>query len=244
MTLSVHWAETRTALAETAADHVQDVLRAKKAPVIALPTGETPIGLYRVLAERHHRDGLSFATTRFFNLDEYAGMPPDHPQSYHAFLHRHFLDHVDADPRNIRLLRGDVLDGQEECRAYDRAITAAGGIDLAILGLGGNGHVAFNEPFDPWDQDTHPVVLAEKTRAAHRPNFARAEDVPRSGLTMGIGTLLAARNILLLCVGASKREAMAALLRGRKDEAWPVTSLIGHKRLTIIAEAELQPALV
>src|SRR5437868_41307 len=201
MSLSVQWADTRKALAETAADFVQDFLRATTAPVIALPTGETPIGLYQALAQRHRRDGLSFRTTRFFNLDEYAGMPPDHPQSYHAFLHRHFLDHVDAEPAHIRLLRGDAPDAQEECRGYDKAIQAAGGIGLAILGLGGNGHVAFNEPFDPWDQETHPVTLAEKTRLAHRPNFASAQDVPRSGLTMGIRTLLAARKILLLCAG-------------------------------------------
>ncbi|HTN95437.1 MAG TPA: glucosamine-6-phosphate deaminase [Nordella sp.] len=241
MTISVQWAETRNALAQTAADFVQDFLRGVTTPVIALPTGETPIGLYQALAQRHRRDGLSFRAARFFNLDEYEGMPPNHPQSYHAFLHRHFLDHVDADFENIRLLRGDTPDAHQECRAYDEAIAAVGGIDLAILGLGGNGHVAFNEPFDPWDQETHPVTLAEKTRFAHRPNFARAEDVPRSGLTMGIKTLRAARKILLLCAGASKRDAMAALLRGRQDEAWPVTSLIGHKDLTIIAEAELQP---
>lgn len=243
MTLLAHWAQTRAALAETAADIVADVLRRTEAPVIALPTGETPIGLYRALAQRHHRDGLSFRAARFFNLDEYEGMSPDHPQSYHAFLHKHFLDHVDAAPGNIRLLRGDAPDPQEECRAYDLAITAAGGLDLAILGLGGNGHVAFNEPFDPWDQQTHRVLLAEKTRAAHRPNFARAADVPRFGLTMGIRTLLAARRILLLCAGASKREAMAALLRGGKDKAWPVTCLLDHEDVTIIAEAELQPAL-
>lgn len=240
MSLSVHCAETRQALADTAADHVQDFLRGTTAPVIALPTGETPIGLYQALVQRHRRDSLSFRAARFFNLDEYAGMPADHPQSYHAFLHRHFLDHVDAEPQNIRLLRGDAPDAPEECRAYDDAIAAVGGIGLAILGLGGNGHVAFNEPFDPWDQETHPVKLAENTRIAHRPNFTRAEDVPRSGLTVGIKTLRAARRILLLCAGASKREAMAALLRGRKDETWPVTSLIGRKDLTIIAAAELQ----
>ena len=240
MTLAVHWARSRAALAEAAADIVQDVLRQVKAPVIALPTGETPIGLYQALARRP----LSFATARFFNLDEYEGMAPDHPQSYHTFLHRHFLDHIDAAPENIRLLRGDAPDALAECRAYDDAIRATGGFDLAILGLGGNGHVAFNEPFDPWDQETHRVVLAEKTRLAHRPNFARPEDVPQSGLTMGIKTLLAARKILLLCAGASKRDAMAALLKGRKDEAWPVTCLLGHKDVTIIAEAELQPALV
>lgn len=244
MSLLAHWAQSRTALAETAADIIEDVLRRTKAPVIALPTGETPIGLYRALARRHQRDGLSFRAARFFNLDEYEGMPPDHPQSYHAFLHEHFLDHIDAARENVRLLRGDAPDPQEECRAYDRAIKAAGGLDLAILGLGGNGHVAFNEPFDPWDQETHRVLLAEKTRAAHLPNFATAADVPRIGLTMGIRTLLAARRILLLCAGASKREAMAALLKGRKDEVWPVTCLLDHKDVTIIAEAELQPAVV
>lgn len=240
MTLPVHWARSRAALAEAAADIVQDVLHKAKAPVIALPTGETPIGLYQALAKRP----LSFRAARFFNLDEYEGMAPDHPQSYHTFLHRHFLDHIDAARENIRLLRGDAPDAEEECRAYDRAIRAAGGFDLAILGLGGNGHVAFNEPFDPWDQEAHRVVLAEKTRLAHRPNFVRAEDVPQSGLTMGIKTIFAARKILLLCAGATKREAMAALLRGRKDEAWPVTCLLGHKDVTVIAETELQPVLV
>lgn len=240
-TITLHWAADRADLAITAARHVQGILARNPAPSIALPTGETPTGMYHKLAELHQHNGLSFRGARLFNLDEYVGMGPDSPKSYHAFLHHHFLDHIDAKPENVRLLRGDTADHDAECRAYDAAIAQAGGLDLAILGLGGNGHLAFCEPHDPWDLTTHQVTLAETTRKAHRPNFAKESDIPRFGLTMGLKTLRNARQVLLLCAGASKKAAMAAFLKGEKDEAWPVTCLIGHPDLTVIADKELQP---
>lgn len=239
--MNIIWVADYDALAEQAARHVRDLLRANGTLSIALPTGDTPIGMYRRLAAYAANGEISFRHTRLFNLDEYAGMAPENPQSYHAFLHRQFLDHIDAPADSVRLLRGDAHDADEECRSYDRAIAAAGGLDLAILGLGANGHIAFNEPHDPWDRETHPVTLAETTRNAHRPNFKDDDSVPRAGLTMGIKTLAAARSILLLGAGLSKREAMAALLAGVKDAAWPVTSIIDHPKLTVIAEAGLKP---
>lgn len=239
--VDVIWVADQTALAQHAARHVGDLVRGRDAPTIALPTGDTPIGMYRQLAADHRDGKISFRQARLFNLDEYVGMAPDHPQSYHAFLHRHFLDHIDVAPQGVRLLCGDTPDADEECSAYDSAIAAAGGLDLAILGLGANGHIAFNEPGDPWDRETHCVTLAERTREAHRPNFKDESSIPRFGLTMGVKMLAAARNILLLCAGQSKREAMAALLAGVRDAAWPVTSIADHPRLTVIAEANLKP---
>jgi glucosamine-6-phosphate deaminase len=241
MKLDVTWATDRAAMAELAAAYVCTSLRSGLTTSVALPTGDTPIGMYERLAERCRRGEVSFRNAKLFNLDEYAGMPPENPRSYHAFVRRHLIDHIDVPMEQVRLLRGDAPDAEEECRAYDRAIAAAGGIDLAILGLGSNGHIAFNEPGVLWDLDTHVVELDQRTRQAHQPNFPDEASVPRIGVTMGIRTLKAAKKVLLLCAGEGKREAMAALLAGREDYAWPVTSLLDHKDLSILAEETLFP---
>lgn len=236
------WAADRAAMAELAADYVCASLADGSATSLALPTGDTPIGMYKHLVERCRRGEISFSNAELFNLDEYTGMSPNNPRSYHAFMRRHLIDHIDVPAEQVHLLRGNVADPAEQCRDFDRAIAAAGGIDLAILGLGANGHIAFNEPGVSWELDTHVVTLDEKTRHAHRPNFPDEASVPSTGVTMGVNTLRSARKVLLLCAGESKREALAALLAGREDRAWPVTSLLGHTDLSILAEAALMPA--
>jgi glucosamine-6-phosphate deaminase len=240
--LNVTWAADRAAMAELAANQVSATLLDGSATSLALPTGDTPIGMYEELSQRCRRGEISFGANKLFNLDEYVGMSPENPRSYHAFMRRNLIDRIDAPEDQVHLLRGDAPDADEQCRAFDRAIEAAGGIDLAVLGLGANGHIAFNEPGVSWDLDTHVVSLDERTRQAHRPNFPDDASVPKTGVTMGINTLRSARKVLLLCAGESKREAMAALLAGREDPAWPVTSLIGHSDLVVVAEEALMPS--
>ena len=237
---AVHWAADQDEFASVASGILANLLRSGREISLALPTGQTPIGLYRQIVGLCRKGDVSFARTRLFNLDEYLGASPDTAESYHAFLHHHLIDHIDIPASRVRLLRGDTADPAAECRSYDQAIEAAGGIDMAILGLGANGHIAFNEPGSSWNSQTHVIRLAAQTRAAHRPDFSNADAVPRFGITMGIATILQAKKIMLLCAGKGKEQALSMLLAGQGSSAWPVTSLIGHPDLTIVAQARLR----
>ena len=230
------WMNGHVELAEQAAGRVAALFRDNPRAVVALPTGATPRGMYERLATLHRADKFSCREARFFNLDEFVGLPPDNPCSYAAYLWRHFFRRVDADPTRIRTLRGDASDLEAECRAYDQAIKAAGGLDLAILGLGRNGHVAFNEPSSDWQATTHRVTLTESTRRAQRQQFPSGEAIPRQGLTMGLRTLREARSILLLVAGAGKEAGLAALRADAPDPIWPVTALLDHPNLVVLAD--------
>ena len=228
-------------MAARAAHQVAALLARKPAAAIAVPTGSTPLGLFRHLAEMHAAGRLSCRHARFFNLDEFVGCAAADPRSYAAFLWEHLFRPLAVDPGQVRLLRGDAPDPIVECRRFDQAIAAAGGLDLTILGLGTNGHVAFNEPGSDGDSATREVVLTEATRRAQLGRFAAQSDVPRRGLTLGLSTIRAARAILLLASGPGKEAAMAAALRGQPDASWPVTAILGHPALTVLADDGLNP---
>ena len=237
------WSENPQAFGRLAADAVAEELATRPNAVIALPTGQTPLGLYAELVHRVDAGGLRLERARYFNLDDYLGLPQDHPLSYAGFLHRNLLTPARIPAAQVRLLQGDAPDSAAECAAYDQCITSRGGIDLAILGLGVNGHIAFNEPGSDWRGATRVVDLDDQTRRTHREQTGGRYPIPEQGLTMGIGTLRAARRILLLVSGQPKRRAFEALLRGVPDPAWPVTSLLGHPALRVVADAALRPAL-
>jgi glucosamine-6-phosphate deaminase len=202
--------------------------------VVALPTGRTPLGLYSQLRQRP----VCFDRVRWFNLDEYVGLAPVDPLSYAYFLRDNFFRGLSVPLTNIRLLRGDAPDLLVESEDYDRAIQQAGGLDLAILGLGANGHIAFNEPGARWNRATHVVELSEQTRATN--SEQQGNTVPGLGITMGIATLRSARQVLLLVSGETKRTALQALLSGYPDPQWPVTSLLDHPALMVIADEGLR----
>ncbi len=226
--------DTAQALAVAAADVVAAQLRDRPDSVLAVPTGNTPLGLFAELAARHRSGRLSLSRAMIFNLDEYLGLGPRDPRSYAAFLERHLIRPLALEPGQMRLLRGDAVDPAAECRDYDAAIRAAGGIDLCVLGLGANGHIAFNEPGSAWDAHTHVVRLAASTRGRHAAEAGDGWEVPTHGLTLGIASILAARQCLLLISGAHKAAAAAALHAGVEDRAWPVTSLLRAPHLTVI----------
>ncbi|GAB0112495.1 glucosamine-6-phosphate deaminase [Acidisoma sp. C75] len=234
------WTDSPAAFAREAAAAVARHLARTPDAAVALPTGMTPVGLYQQLLAARDAGAASLAGAYYFNLDEYVGVPPADSHSFAAFLRRHFLDAADVPADHVRLLAGDAPDIAAEARAHDAAVAARGGLDLAILGLGGNGHIAFNEPGADWSAMTHVVPLTEETRAANAAYFADAFTVPTHGLTMGIGMIRAARHILLLVSGAAKAEALAAFLAGTPDPAWPVTALCGHPGLTVIADQSLR----
>jgi glucosamine-6-phosphate deaminase len=218
-----------------------DLLGTKPDAVIALPTGHTPLGLYAELVRRSDAGQLRLDLARYFNLDDYRGLAEDHPLSYARFLRRHLFAPARIPETQVRLLQGNAPDAQAECLAFDAAIDRAGGIDLAILGVGVNGHIAFNEPGAAWTSCTHVVTLDAQTRATHREQAADAHAIPLQGMTMGVATIRAARRILLLVSGKAKQPALEALLRGTADARWPVTSLLGHPQLQVMAEVALRP---
>ncbi|WP_448955474.1 glucosamine-6-phosphate deaminase [Labrys neptuniae] len=232
------WTNRADELAGKGAAIVADLLRQKPDAAIAVPTGATPLGLYRHLVERHRAGTLTCDRARFFNLDEFAGKGPDDSGSYGSVLWRHLFSPLGLRSEQVRLLQGDSADPDAECADFERAVTAAGGLDLCILGLGVNGHVAFNEPGSDWNAPTRPVELAAETKRAQSMLYASAEDVPHRGLTMGVATIRAARSVLLLVSGNGKRKAFAALEHGKPDRAWPVTALLDHPNLTVLVDAE------
>ena len=236
------WTENPDRLADRAAVIVAGLLREKPDAAIALPTGSTPLGMYRALVDLKRSGEFSCEAAHFFNLDEFSGKSIRDPQSYAAFLWTHFFSPLGVDPAQVRLLDGNAADPKEECRAFEEAIDAVGGLDLVILGLGRNGHVAFNEPGSDWKARTRQVPLTAETRDAQRVLYDDPRDVPTSGLTMGIPTILSARSILLLVSGEGKTAAVEALLRGAPDIERSVTAILGHPSLTVLADEALRPS--
>lgn len=227
---------TRSQMDEAAADYVGTLLKNKPTAAIALPTGETPLGLYRSLVTRQDEGALDSRSAHFFNLDEFEGKGLSDQGSYAGFLMRNAFGPLGIHADRLRLLQGDAPDAEAECGAYDAAIAAAGGLDLAVLGLGRNGHVAFNEPGDDWSLGTHRVALTKTTREAQSGLYQSPSDVPEYGLTMGVATVLSARKLLLLVSGQGKEEALRALISGHPDPDRSVTALVNHPDLTVLRD--------
>ncbi|HEY3368761.1 MAG TPA: glucosamine-6-phosphate deaminase [Symbiobacteriaceae bacterium] len=200
--------------------------------VLGLPTGKTPLGLYRELAARR----LDWRGVATFNLDEYVGLSPEHPASFRSFMRRNLFD-LCAQPPRWAIPDGSAPDLTAECLRYEAALAEAGPIDLLILGLGRNGHIGFNEPGSPLDSATRVVTLSAETRAVNRSDFPADEAVPARAITMGIGTMLKARRILLLAGGAEKAPALAAALSGPVTPAVPASALQLHPDVIVLADA-------
>lgn len=213
--------------------------------VLGLPTGSTPLTMYAALVEAHVQGNLDFAEVVTFNLDEYVGLTPDHPQSFAYYLRSHLLDRVNLPATHSHWLDGQAVDLAAACEAYEEAIAAVGGLDLVIGGVGENGHIAFNEPGTPASQSTHVVTLSETTRRANARFFGgQLDQVPTQALTMGLGTILAAREIVILATGEKKREAVQRALSGILDPNWPISLLNQHPRVTLVCdEASLSASL-
>ena len=215
----------RAAAIRCAADRVSSCLAGRS--VLALPTGRTPIDLYRELRDRHQLGAISFAQAETFNLDEYWPIEPTTRGSFRRFMREHLFDHVDLAPERAHLPDGRVERAAvaSECTAYEAAITRAGGLDLAILGIGRNGHVGFNEPGSPIDSRTRLVELTAETRRDNERDFDDPQTIPQHALTMGIATILSARALMVLAFGAAKAEILAHALRGPIDASCPASFL-------------------
>jgi glucosamine-6-phosphate deaminase len=229
---------TAAEFSQAAAERVAAQLKSKPRSVLALPTGSTPLGLYAELVRRSRAGFTSLAEARIFDLDEYRGLASSDPSSFAAFIRARLTVPLVLAEDHVRLLRGDAPDPAAECADYEKRIADLGGIDLCILGLGQNGHIAFNEPGSAWDTRTRVVELSASTRARIEANAGWGRPAPTHGLTLGVKNVLEARQTLLLIAGRDKLAAKAALLRGVQDPAWPATSLLRHPNATIIELSE------
>lgn len=221
-----------------AAEIVAQEIKEKNDLVLGLATGSTPEGLYRLLVQMYQEGTLDFSKVITFNLDEYLGLAPTHPQSYAYFMHQHLFAHINIKAENIHLPDGLAKDLPAFCREYEEKIAAAGGIDLQILGIGRNGHIGFNEPNDYLSAGTHVVSLAEETIDANSRFFNSKDEVPRQAVTMGMGTILKAKKILLMANGKTKAEAIKGTLSGKITTKIPASFLQLHRDLTVIIDEE------
>lgn len=205
--------------------------------VLGLATGSTPIGTYQELVKKHKETGLDFSKMVTFNLDEYLGLPPDHPQSYHYFMKTHLFDKININPENVHIPYGIILDVDELCKWYENEIEKAGGIDLSVIGIGRDGHIGFNEPGSSIGSTTRLKALTEETIEDNARFFDnKIENVPRFAITVGVGTILRARHILLLANGEQKADAVASALEGPVSAYCPASALQLHNRVTVILD--------
>lgn len=218
-----------------AAQIVARLIRDKPDAVLALPTGSTPRAIYAELVRQHQAEGLSFAGVTAFNLDEYVGLHPDHPGAFRRALDEALYRPVKLPADRAHTPDGCAADLHAACRLYEERIAAAGGLDLALLGLGRDGHIAFNEPTSSLGSRTRIKTLADETRAANQAPFG-AEPVPQHVLTMGIATILEARRCVLVALGAHKAPAVARLVEGPLTAMVPASALQLHPRATVIID--------
>lgn len=215
-----------------------EAIREKPDTVLGLATGGTPVGLYKELIRMQKDDGLDFSRVRSFNLDEYLGLSGDHPQSYRYFMNTNLFNHIDINKANTHVPDGKAKDTLNSYRKYEEDIKQAGGIDLQLLGIGGNGHIAFNEPGSPSDSRTRVVDLTEKTIKDNARFFEDESQVPKKAVTMGIGTILETKKIVLIATGSSKIDALVKTVKGSVSPDVPASFLQNHPDCTFITDKE------
>ncbi|MGB2820983.1 MAG: glucosamine-6-phosphate deaminase [Phycisphaerae bacterium] len=218
-------------LSAAAARTVAEVVRSRPDAVLGLATGSTPLGLYKELIRMHKAEGLDFSAVTTFNLDEYVGLDGEHDQSYRYFMNENLFKHINVPIEKTSVPSGTAEDYSVHCREYERRIKEAGGIDVQILGIGSDGHIAFNEPGTSLASRTHVTTLAEQTIEDNARFFERKEDVPVHAVTMGVGTILEARRLILLANKAGKADAVAAAVEG------PLTSMCTASSLQLHPDA-------
>ena len=204
---------------------------------LGCPTGSSPLGMYKALIELYKQGKVSFENVVTFNMDEYVGLPEEHPESYHSFMWNNFFSHINIKKENVHILDGNAADLEAECAAYEAAIEAAGGIDLFMGGIGPDGHVAFNEPFSSLTSRTRIKTLTTDTKIANSRFFGGdVNAVPSTALTVGVGTVMAAKEVLILCNGHNKARALQAAVEGPVCQAWTISALQQHPHGIIVCD--------
>ena len=219
-----------------AARLISDLVRRKPDCVLGLATGSTPLGTYRELIRLHQESGLDFSRVTTFNLDEYVGLAPSHPQSYRYFMQKHLFDHLNLDPSRTYVPDGRALDFEAHCRQYEQRIRDVGGIDLQVLGVGGDGHIAFNEPGSSLGSRTRLKTLTGETVRDNARFFGSEEQVPRLAVTMGVGTILESRKCLLLAIGSGKAGAIRSAVEGPVTAQITASALQLHRDVIVVVD--------
>lgn len=226
-----------------AAKQVASLVRKNPDCVIGFATGSTPLGLYKELIRMNKNEGLDFSKVTSFNLDEYVALPPSHDQSYHYFMWENLFKHININPSNVHIPMGMAEDVEAFCDWYEQKIVEHGGIDLQILGIGGNGHIAFNEPGSSLGSRTRIKTLKENTMKDNARFFSSIDEVPKFALTMGVGTIMEAKRLLLLANGKNKSDAIKATVEGPIMAKYPATIVQLHRYATIIVDKEASSKL-
>ncbi len=229
-------------LSEWAANYVVSRINAanptpEKPFKLGCPTGSSPLGLYKAMIELYKAGKVSFQNVVTFNMDEYVGLPEEHPESYHSFMWHNFFSHIDIKKENVHILNGNAADLETECAQYEQAIINAGGIDLFMGGIGPDGHIAFNEPFSSLSSRTRMKSLTTDTIIANSRFFDNdVNKVPKTALTVGVGTVLDAKEVLIVVNGHNKARALQAAVEGPVTQAWTISALQTHKHAIIVCD--------
>jgi len=223
-------------VSKAAAEAVAQVLNEKPNAVLGMATGSTPLGLYQELVRMHRNESLDFSQVTTFNLDEYVGLPVTHEQSYHYFMHENFFKHVNIPRQNIHIPSGTTSNYRAFCQWYENRIKQCGGIDVQILGIGSDGHIAFNEPGSSLTSRTRLKTLAKPTIDDNARFFSSREQVPIYAITMGVGTIMEARKLVLMANGAKKADAIAAAVEGPVSAMITASALQMHEDSTVFVD--------
>ncbi len=242
--MRIYLCEDYKAMSRRAANIISAQVITKPDSVLGLATGGTPVGAYQQLVEWYNKGDLSFAEIKTVNLDEYLGLSPHHEQSYRYFMNTNLFDHIDVKKENTHVLNGLAKDPEAECAAYNQLIRDLGGIDLQLLGMGHNGHIAFNEPGDDFGLETHVVTLTDRTIDANTRFFENRDEVPRHALTMGIKNIMQARRILIIVSGEEKADTVCKAFAGPVTKDVPASVLQLHPDVTLVGDKAALSKLV
>lgn len=228
--------ETNEEVSQEAFKVMKEVLDSKENPVLGLATGSSPVGLYKEMIKDHKETGRSYKDIITFNLDEYVGIPRDHEQSYYTFMHENLFNFIDCPEENIHVPEGNREDEEQACVDYENALKQHV-VDIQVLGIGSDGHIAFNEPFTPFDSETHLMKLTEQTRSDNARFFdGDINQVPTESITQGLGSIMRAKKILLIATGANKADAVYGMLKGEKTTDCPASILQDHADVTVVLD--------
>lgn len=212
--------------------------------ILGLPTGGTPLSTYKCLIQEYKAGNVSFKNVVTFNMDEYVGLSTEHPESYHSFMFNNFFSHIDIPSKNINLLDGNAVDLVAECSRYEDKIASLGGIHLFMGGVGIDGHIAFNEPYSSLSSLTRCITLTKSTRAVNSRFFNNnIVHVPKQALTIGVGTLLSAQEVMILAVGENKAKAIKEAVEGSVNHVWTVSALQLHNNCTFVVDTSAMQEL-
>ncbi len=225
-------------VSKATADIIAEVVKNKPDCVLGLATGSTPVGAYEILSEMCSAGELDFSNVKSYNLDEYYPMKADNRQSYRYFMNENLFSKINIKPENTHVPSGDCDDVDAMCADYEKAINEAGGIDIQLLGIGRNGHIGFNEPGEFLYPDTHKTALTDDTMEANARFFSEDEVIPNAAVTMGMGTILRAKRIVIAASGASKKEAVAGILSGMLTTQCPASLLNLHSDVILVCDRE------